>query len=218
MAQSEQDAKVSQNTNVEPQDMDASVEVGSMTKSDLDALLNERLESLSSQWQARIDQRATKLEMGLQKRLGEADGLISQLEKQGVNIDDAAQQALRNEIIQEAYRQPDQNPGMSDDEIKSISNAGQQMITSFGLAESDPEWSSLVTDGTPEDYFNSIAEAGRNKINREQGGGDGAPAQAAVPSGGGRPAGAGAPPNPFAVSLDQLYDRANSGLRKKAGL
>ncbi len=219
MAQPEQEPKVSQDTNVEPQAEQPSVEEAvSMTKADLDAYMNERLEGLSSQWQARIDQRATKLEMGLQKRLGEADGLISQLQKQGVDINDEAQKALRTEIIQEAYRKPVQeNPEtFSETEIKTITDAGQRMLESFGLTESDPEWSNLVTDASPQDYFNSIAEAGRAKLGRD--GGGGAPAQAAVPSGGARPAGAGAPPNPFAVNLDDLYKRANDATRKKAGI
>lgn len=224
MAQLEQDPEVSQNSNVEPEESPTSVEDTFGSKADLDAYVSERVEEVARQWQSQIDQKATKLEMGLQKRLGEADGLIMNLQSQGVEIDDAAHKAVRTEIIQEAYATPpvdgptNQQRPMTEEDVRMISGVGQRLIQSFEMDNSDPEMNDLVLGGSVQEYFESITAAGRKRMDRMNGEGDRVPAQAAVPSGGKRPAGKGAPPNPYAVNLDDLYERANKSLRKKAAM
>jgi hypothetical protein len=205
----------------------------SLTADKVSAMLDERMsdvfDKVDIEWQRRMDRRATKLEERVQKQLYAADNLMANLKTQGVQVPEEAVKAVRQQVVDEAYRQPADTDNSSQNGnvasaadaayYQQITAAGTAMMENFGLQDSDPEFETVKTDGSPQEYYQSIAEAGQARTIRlaevqERK----TPAQASIPGTSGQRAVGNAPPsNPYSVNLDSLYAQANSKSRKTYG-
>lgn len=105
--------------------------------------------------------------------------------------------------------------------VEQITERGLALLAQFGVGEDDPEMGLLITDGTPEQYFKSIREAGYRKSLRAQGRAGrsasddaGGAARARMPAHGaeGRPAGRNRTRN--VSDAGTLFEMAEDDLKK----
>ena len=205
----------------------------SLTAEKVSAMLDERMsdvfDKVDIEWQRRMDRRATKLEERVQKQLHAADNLMANLKTQGVQVPEEAVKAVRQQVVDEAYRQPVETDNSSQNGnvasaaetayYQQITAAGNAMMENFGLQDGDPEIEAIKTDGSPQEYYQSITEAGQAKTSRlAEENNKKTPPQASIPGTSGQRAVGTAPPsNPYTVNLDSLYSQANAKSRKNYG-
>jgi hypothetical protein len=205
----------------------------SLTADKVKAMLDERMSDMFNkvdvEWQRRMDRRATKLEERVQKQLYAADNLVANLKTHGVQVPEDAVKAVRQQVVDEAYREPVETDNSSQNGnvasaaetayYQQVSAAGTAMMENFGLQDSDPEFETVKTDGSPQEYYQSIAEAGQARTTRlAEAESNKTPVQASIPGTSGQRAVGHAPPsNPYSVNLDSLYAQANSKSRKNYG-
>jgi hypothetical protein len=181
-------------------------------------VLDERDKKRDQEIARLVQSQKDKIESSVIKKLREQGAHAQQVadvaQRNGLTKEQAAtlQQALMNDALQAALKEeeaasaPAENgQGQGGPTIEQINAQAMQLATKYGLSENDPEVDTIKNDGTLEEYFESIREAGiMKRLRLKQTQSDPSRSPGAMPTGGRAPN----YPDLKDVRADALYDRA----------
>jgi hypothetical protein len=182
-----------------------------LTLAQVQKILEERDQQWERKFQSQMDKRETSIVKRLREQGAHAQQVADVAQRNGLTKEQAAtlQQALMNDALQAALKEEEQPPAgtaPAAPSVEQINAQAMQLATRYGLTENDPEVATIKNDGTIEEYFDSIREAGLMKRLRlkQQPPSDPSRSPGAMPTGGRAPN----YPDLKGVRADELYDRA----------
>jgi hypothetical protein len=186
-----------------------------LTLAQVQAILEERDQQWERKFQSQMDKRETSIVKRLREQGAHAQQVADVAQKNGLTKEQAAtlQQALMNDALQAALKEEEAAPqvaaangqGQGGPTVEQINAQAMQLATKYGLTNNDPEVATIKNDGTLEEYFESIREAGiMKRLRTKQTQSDPSRSPGAMPTGGRAPN----YPDLKSVRADELYDRA----------
>jgi hypothetical protein len=185
-----------------------------LTLAQVQKILEERDQQWERKFQSQMDKRETSIVKRLREQGAHAQQVADVAQRNGLTKEQAAtlQQALMNDALQAALKEeeaasaPAENgQGQGGPTIEQINAQAMQLATKYGLSENDPEVDTIKNDGTLEEYFESIREAGiMKRLRLKQTQSDPSRSPGAMPTGGRAPN----YPDLKDARADALYDRA----------
>jgi hypothetical protein len=178
-----------------------SAQIEEMLERKLAQVLGQYSERQSRAIQSQLDKREAGITKRMRDQLAQAEKFAAIAKQGGIDEKQAAalqgafvNDTLRAMLADEGDEEQDDRRGrrraapenLDDEERDPISAQGDFIWNMSGLEEGDPEVKGIVTNGTPQQYLNSIYQAGIKKVLRLQGQGgvqSAAPQQPKPPAG-----------------------------------
>jgi hypothetical protein len=185
-----------------------------LTLAQVQKILEERDQQWERKFQSQMDKRETSIVKRLREQGAHAQQVADVAQKNGYTKEQAAtlQQALMNDALQAALKEEEaesapaaNGQGQGGPTVEQINAQAMQLATKYGLSENDPEVDTINNQGTLEEYFESIREAGiMKRLRLKQPQSDPSRSPGAMPTGGRAPN----YPDLKDARADALYDRA----------